>query len=222
MAAEDQQPEYGTPPMPPPRNLRRVGLVAVVAAIVIAAFGLLQRRGHEAEVAQWTQQQAIPTVAVITPRQGAAVERLILPGTVQAWYETPIYARVNGYLKDWYFDYGAHVKKGDLLAEIDAPDLDAQLAAAEAKLNSARATVKVREAEKQFAETDLRTLAGFAQGRRLGTGTGGQAGRLQQRRRASQRRDSRSRCRPGRGRPAQGAGRIQEDHCALRRRRHRA
>ncbi len=77
----------------------------------------------------------------------------MLPGTVQAWYETPIYARVNGYLKDWYFDYGAHVQKGDLLAEIDAPDLDAQLAAAEAKLNSARATVKVREAEKQFAET---------------------------------------------------------------------
>ena len=82
-----------------------------------------------------------------------AAERLVLPGTVQAWYEAPIYARVNGYLKDWYFDYGAHVKKGDLLAEIDAPDLDAQLAAAQAKLNSARATVKVREAEKQFAET---------------------------------------------------------------------
>ena len=86
-------------------------------------------------------------------KQGAAAERLVLPGTVQAWYEAPIYARVNGYLKNWYFDYGAHVKKGDLLAEIDAPDLDAQLAAAEAKLNSARATVKVREAEKQFAET---------------------------------------------------------------------
>ena len=153
MAAEDQQPEHDTPPMPPPRNLRRVGLVAVVAAIVIAVFGILQRRGHEAEVAQWTQQQAIPTVAVITPRQGPSVQRLVLPGTVQAWYEAPIYARVSGYLKNWYFDYGAHVKKGDLLAEIDAPDLDAQLAAAEAKLNSARAQVKVREAERQFAET---------------------------------------------------------------------
>ena len=116
-------------------------------------FGILQRRGHEAEVAQWTQEQAIPTVAVITPRPGAAAERLVLPGTVQAWYEAPIYARVNGYLKNWYFDYGAHVKKGDLLAEIDAPDLDAQLAAAQAKLNSARALVKVREAERQFAET---------------------------------------------------------------------
>ncbi len=144
MAAEDQQPEHDTPPMPPPRNLRRVGLVAVVAAIVIAVFGILQRRGHEAEVKQWTQQQAVPTVAVITPRQGPSVQRLVLPGTVQAWYEAPIYARVSGYLKNWYFDYGAHVKKGDLLAEIDAPDLDAQLAAAQAKLNSARAVVKVR------------------------------------------------------------------------------
>jgi RND family efflux transporter MFP subunit len=157
MAAEENRPQQQTPspsPSPrPPRNLRRIGIAAAAAAIIIALFGILQRRSHESEVTQWTQKQAIPTVAVITPRQGAAAERLVLPGTVQAWYETPIYARVNGYLKDWYFDYGAHVKKGDLLAEIDAPDLDAQLAATQAKLNSARATVKVREAEKQFAET---------------------------------------------------------------------
>ncbi len=92
-------------------------------------IGILQRRSHEAEVTQWTQEQAIPTVAVISPRTGAATQRLVLPGTVQAWYEAPIFARVPGYLKDWYFDYGAHVKKGDVLAEIETPDLDAQLAA---------------------------------------------------------------------------------------------
>ena len=136
-----------------PRNLRRIGLVAILAAIAIAAFGILQRRSHEAEVAQWTQEQAIPTVAVITPRAGAATQRLVLPGTVQAWYEAPIYARVPGYLKNWYFDYGAHVKKGDVLAEIETPDLDAQLAASQAKLNSARAVVNVREAEEQFAQS---------------------------------------------------------------------
>ena len=125
-------------------NLRRIGLMAVLAAIAIAAFGILERRSHEAEVTQWTEQQAIPTVAVITPHAGAAVERLVLPGTVQAWYEAPIYARVPGYLKNWFFDYGAHVKKGDVLAEIETPDLDAQLAAAQAKLNSVRAVVKVK------------------------------------------------------------------------------
>ncbi len=130
-----------------------ITLVAVAAAIVIALFGIVQRRSHEEEVKQWTQEQAIPTVAVISPRQGAAVQHLVLPGTVQAWYEAPIYSRVSGYLKNWYFDYGARVKKGDLLAEIDAPDLDAQLAAAEAKFNSAKATVNVREAEREFAAT---------------------------------------------------------------------
>ena len=96
MTVQDQRP----PPHDTvqPRNLRRIGLVAILAALAIAALGILQRRSHEAEVAQWTQDQAIPTVAVITPRPGAATQRLVLPGTVQAWYEAPIYARVNGYL----------------------------------------------------------------------------------------------------------------------------
>jgi RND family efflux transporter MFP subunit len=77
----------------------------------------------------------------------------MLPGTVQAWFEAPIYARVNGYLKKWNFDVGARVKKGDVLAEIEAPDLDAQFGSSQAKLNSARAVVKVREAEEQFAQS---------------------------------------------------------------------
>jgi RND family efflux transporter MFP subunit len=153
MVSEDHRPPHETPPSAPPRNLRRIGLIAAAAAVVIALFGILQRRSHEAEVTQWTKEQAIPIVAVISPHAGAALQRLVLPGTVQAWYEAPIYARVPGYLKNWFFDYGAHVKKGDILAEIETPDLDAQLAAAQGKLNSARAVVKVREAEKQFAET---------------------------------------------------------------------
>jgi RND family efflux transporter MFP subunit len=155
VAEEDHRPHQDTASAPPPpsRNLRRFGLGAAIAAILIAVVGIWQRRGHEAEVTQWTHEQAVPTVAVLKPTVGAGVQRLVLPGTVFAWYEAPIYARVSGYLKEWYFDYGAHVKKGDLLAEIDAPDIDAQLAAAQAKLNSARAVVKVREAEKQFAST---------------------------------------------------------------------
>jgi RND family efflux transporter MFP subunit len=155
MASEEHRPQPETTSLPPrpPRNLRLIGLAAVAAAIIIAVLGILQRRSHEAGVTQWTQDQAVPTVAIITPRQGASAERVVLPGTVQAWNEAPIYARVPGYLKNWYFDYGAHVKKGDVLAEIETPDLDAQLAGAQAKLNSARAQVKVREAEEQFAES---------------------------------------------------------------------
>lgn len=155
MDAKNHRPQQETASKPQysVRNLRRIGFAAATAAIVIAAIGILQRRSHDAEVTQWTHEQATPTVALIAPKEGPATQRLVLPGTVQAWYETPIYARVNGYLKNWYFDYGARVKKGDLLAEIDAPDLDAQLAAAQAKLNSAHAVGKVREAEKQYAQT---------------------------------------------------------------------
>jgi RND family efflux transporter MFP subunit len=151
MAAEHHRDQHEA--TPPPRNLRRIGLIAIAVAIIVAAFGILERRGHEAEVSQWTQEQAIPTVAVITPKVGSGSRSLVLPGTVQAWYEAPLYARVPGYLKDWYFDYGAHVRKGDVLAEIETPDLDAQLAAAQAKLNSAQAVVVVRQAEEQFAKT---------------------------------------------------------------------
>jgi RND family efflux transporter MFP subunit len=152
MAEADHAPKPTEPP-PSSRSLRRFALIAVAAAVIIAAVGILERRGHEAEVKHWTQEQAVPTVALISPERGASTQHVVLPGTVQAWYEAPIYARVNGYLKGWYFDYGAQVKKGTVLAEIDTPELDAQLAAVQAKLNSARAVVKVREAERDFAES---------------------------------------------------------------------
>jgi len=95
----------------------------------------------------------VPTVATVAPKQGVSGQQIVLPGDIEAWFEAPIYARVSGYLKTWYFDFGAHVQKGQLLAEIDAPDLDAQLAAAKARLASAEAQVKVRDAERNFAET---------------------------------------------------------------------
>ena len=145
--------EPAQPPSRPLKGLRWIGFLALLAAIAVVAGGILERRSQEKEVTKWTNDQAIPTVAIITPKTGAANQSLVLPATVQAWYEAPLYARVTGYLKDWYFDYGAHVKKGDVLATIEAPDLDAQLATAEQKLNSAQAVVKVREAEKQFAES---------------------------------------------------------------------
>jgi len=139
----------------PPRSKRsrRVATLALLVAVGVAITGIRVRRHQESEVAKWTIEQAVPTVAMVTPKQGVTGQQIILPGNIEAWYGAPIYARVSGYLKAWYFDFGANVKKGQLLAEIDAPDLDAQLAAANAKLASAEAQVKVRDAERNFAET---------------------------------------------------------------------
>jgi RND family efflux transporter MFP subunit len=144
--ADQQLPE-------PTRKLRRAGLAILVIAVAIAVGGIALRWVHARDVARWTDTQAIPSVNIITPKRGVSGQQTVLPGNIQAWYEAPIYARVNGYLKNWYFDYGAHVTKGQLLALIDAPDLDAELAAAQANLKAAEAQTKVREAEVEFART---------------------------------------------------------------------
>jgi RND family efflux transporter MFP subunit len=149
-SAQDTRP---TKIKPPPGKARRVAIISVLVALGIAVSGILWRRHQENEVTKWTNELAVPIVAVVTPKQGVTGQQISLPGDIEAWYEAPIYARVSGYLKAWYFDFGAHVSKGQLLAEIDAPDLDAQLAAAKAKFNSAEALVKVRDAERNFAET---------------------------------------------------------------------
>ena len=148
----EKRPDHGAPP-PRAGRSRWVALIALFTAFGIAIAGILLRWHQESEVTQWTIEQAVPTVATVTPKQGVTGQQIVLPGDIEAWYEAPIYARVSGYLKAWYFDFGAHVQKGQLLADIDAPDLDAQLAAARAKLASAEAQVNVREAELNFAET---------------------------------------------------------------------
>jgi RND family efflux transporter MFP subunit len=138
---------------PRPNRSRLIAVIAVLVAVGIAVSGILLRRQQESEVAKWTTELAVPIVATVAPKQGVTGQQVSLPGDIEAWFEAPIYARVSGYLKAWYFDFGAHVTKGQLLADIDAPDLDAQLAAAKARLASAEAQVKVREAERNFAET---------------------------------------------------------------------
>ncbi len=90
-----------------------------------------------------TLKEAVPAVSVVKARSGAQTETLTLPGTIEAWYQAPIYAQVSGYVKMWYKDYGARVKKGDVLAEINAPALDAQYAKAKADLESQRAKYKL-------------------------------------------------------------------------------
>jgi RND family efflux transporter MFP subunit len=143
--------EFAAPRSRRGRRLAVVGALAV--ALLVVAFGVWRRHQQYAEVVQTTEAAAVPTVAVISPQLGVSGLQLVLPGDIQAWYDAPIYARVNGYLKNWFFDYGARVKAGQLLAIIDAPDLDAQLAGAKAKLNSVNSAVKVRQAELEFAKT---------------------------------------------------------------------
>jgi len=134
-------------------KLRRTGIIAAVAALLVAGVGIAERAFSAHAVAQWTADQAIPEVSVVIPQRADSAEPLVLPGNVKAWFEAPIYARVNGYLKKWYFDYGAHVKQGQVLAEIDTPEVDAQFAAAQADLDAARAKVQVAQAAMDFAKS---------------------------------------------------------------------
>src|SRR5712691_4518577 len=124
---------------PRPRRLLLVGMIALVAAGSLAANGLISRARSKQELVQWTNAQAIPTVALAKLAHGDAQQSLILPGNIQPFYKAAIYARVNGYLKSWSKDIGAEVKAGEVLASIDAPDLDQQLAQARATLASAKA-----------------------------------------------------------------------------------
>jgi RND family efflux transporter MFP subunit len=150
---EDQTPE-SIPAKRQPRKMPRLLSVSAVALVIaVAAEGIWHRQSQEKAVAAWTDAAAIPTVDIVHPTKGAPRQQIVLPGDIHAWYEAPIYARVNGYLKNWYFDFGAQVKKGQVLADIETPEIDAQLTAAKAKLNAASAAVKVRDAEAQFAKT---------------------------------------------------------------------
>jgi RND family efflux transporter MFP subunit len=121
------------------RRLALVGVIALVAGGGLAVNGILGRAHSEARVAQWTDQQVIPTVALAQLAQGDAHQPLTLPGSIQPFYKASIYARVNGYVISWTKDIGAHVKAGEVLASIEAPDLDQQLAQAKATLASAKA-----------------------------------------------------------------------------------
>lgn len=140
----------------PPR-LKLAGIAALVIAAIIVVWGLVSRVVDAHDLNNWTEAQAVPTVQVIMLGAGGAQD-LVLPGTVQAFTDAPIYAQVSGYVKKWYVDIGAPVKKGQLLAQLDTPDLDGQLQAAQANLANAAA------AQKLSAATAARWDSLFAQG----------------------------------------------------------
>jgi RND family efflux transporter MFP subunit len=129
----------------PPRRLKSVGLAALVVAGGLVAWGLISRVNADQRVNTWTQQAMIADVKVLDLSKLTSGGDLVLPATVQAWYDAPIHARVSGYLKKWYADIGAPVKAGQVLADIDTPDLDQQLAQAQADLVTAQANEQLSE-----------------------------------------------------------------------------
>jgi RND family efflux transporter MFP subunit len=122
-----------------------IALVAVILAATVAVRGIAARKTVSHEVAQWTDQQVVPTVQLAALRHGPAFHDLVLPGSVQPYSQTPIYARVPGYLKAWNEDIGAQVRAGQVLATIDTPELDQQLAQARAQLKSAQVSAHLAE-----------------------------------------------------------------------------
>ena len=115
----------------------------VILLVVAGAFTLVQRKSQYEALAKETEKLAIPTVAVAHPMVEAPQEDLVLPGTLQAYVESPIYARTSGYLKKWYHDIGTRVRQGELLADIDTPEIDQQLAQARADLNTSEANANL-------------------------------------------------------------------------------
>ena len=127
---------YPAPPPVRPRRLR-VAVLLVLALLVVAGivfWGINARIQTAAAVKETTQELAIPAVSVIHPKPGAMKNEVVLPGNIQAFTDSPIYARASGYLKQWNVDIGAHVKAGQVLATIEAPEIDQQVRQAKATI----------------------------------------------------------------------------------------
>ncbi len=124
------------------RRLKLMGGVAAVVAVVVVAAGLFSRVNADQGQKTWTHEQAIPTIG-LAKVEGGGERQLVLPGDIQAFYNAPIHARVSGYLKKWYVDIGTPVKSGQVLADIDTPDLDQQVLQARADLATAEANQRL-------------------------------------------------------------------------------
>jgi RND family efflux transporter MFP subunit len=125
------------------RWLLPFGIAMSVVAVLVA--GVWSRVKAEADLRTVTAQMAVPSVAVAHPKLAAPVNEIILPGSIEPFISSPVYARTDGYLKKWYFDIGAHVKEGQLLATIQSPEMDEQLAQARSTLATAQANLQLAE-----------------------------------------------------------------------------
>ena len=117
--------------------------VTMIAVAALLISGIWSRVRARAALNTETAQAALTAVSVVSPKQTAPAEEIILPGNVQPYISSPIYARTNGYLKKWYFDIGAHVKQGELLAVIETPEVDQQLEQARSNLLTAQANLEL-------------------------------------------------------------------------------
>jgi RND family efflux transporter MFP subunit len=145
-----------TRPRQPSRIFVLLFLIVIVL-IVGGAFTLIQRRLQYRALAKETEALAIPTVSVIHATAANGQEDLVLPGTMQAYVESPIYARTSGYVKKWYHDIGTRVKLGDLLADIDTPEVDQQLSQARADLATAQANANLSKITADRLEELIKT-----------------------------------------------------------------
>src|ERR1700758_2833085 len=148
-----------------------IALTAVAVVIVVLAFGILSRVKAAANLRTVTAQMAVPDVAVVQPKPAAPAQEIILPGNIQPLISSPVYARTDGYLKKWYFDIGAHVKAGQLLATIQSPEIDEQLSQAKSTLATAQANLNLAEITKTRYEAMFQKHAVAQQDRDNAAGT---------------------------------------------------
>jgi RND family efflux transporter MFP subunit len=141
---------------------RRSWFIALAIFLAFAALlvsGILERVHTSAALRTETAQMAVPTVSVVSPQRSAPSQEIVLPGSVQPYVTAPIFSRTNGYLQAWYFDIGAHVKKGQLLAVIATPEVDQQLGQSRSNLSTAEANLRLAEITKNRYEDLLKTHA---------------------------------------------------------------
>jgi RND family efflux transporter MFP subunit len=138
-------------------------LVVLVVAVILAVTGIIPRLRARTRLDQQTDALAAPNVLVDKPKVGAPSQELILPGNMQAYTDSPIYARTNGYLKKWYFDIGAHVRQGQLLAVIESPEIDQELGQAKADLATAQANASNAQVQSTRYQDLLKNNAVSAQ-----------------------------------------------------------
>ena len=140
-----------------PRSVLLFLTAAALAIAVVVVFGVHSRTMAASRLVEATDQAAIPTVDLVHPQPATRAQDLVLPGNTQAFIDSPIFARTNGYLERWYVDIGARVRKGELLAEIETPELDQQLRQSKAELATAEANLNLSQITAERDENLLKT-----------------------------------------------------------------